>query len=56
VVKQDRVNPEYEARLSLSAPSEPGLEYEYKNGFHDPSGAALVFRHTTRSVRVVSSN
>ena len=38
VKKQERDDPEYEDRLSLSEPNETGEEYEYKNGFHDPSG------------------
>eukprot|EP01048_Picozoa_sp_COSAG05_P010651 COSAG05_NODE_952_length_6466_cov_3.122350_9_plen_242_part_00 len=36
--KQERHTPEYGDRMSLSEPNEPGMEYEYKNGFHDPSG------------------
>jgi len=38
VKKQERDDPEYEDRLSPSEPNEPGVEYEHKNGFHDPSG------------------
>ena len=38
VKKQERDDPEYEDRLSLSEPNEQGAEYTYKNGFHDPSG------------------
>lgn len=43
VEKQARATPEYDSRLSLSEPSKLGVEYEYKNGFHDPSGR-LTYR------------